>query len=140
MYPSSLKDREWAVISAAIPPGIKSGRPRKWSARVMLDAIFYVEKTGCQWRQLPSDFPPWKRVYNTYWRWRERGIWDRVLTVLREELRVKQGRNAQPSVAIVDSQSVKTVAKAGNAATTRARRPRVASGTSRSIRKGSCSQ
>ena len=97
----------------------------------MLDAIFYIEKTGCQWRQLPTDFPPWKRVYNTYWRWRERGVWPILVTALRENLRRRAGRQATPSVAIVDSQSVKTTGKGGSAVSMPARKSRAASGTLR---------
>src|SRR5690242_11408842 len=114
MCASDLTDKQWEVVSKLIPSGIKSGRPRKWSVRVMLNAIFYLEKTGCQWRQLPKDFPPWKRVYNTYWRWRERGVWQILVTGLREDLRLSAGRRKTPSVAIIDSQSVKTTGKGGN--------------------------
>lgn len=131
MYASDLTDKEWEVVSKLMPVGIKSGRPRKWSVRIMLNAIFYVEKTGCQWRQLPKDFPPWKGVYNTYWRWRERGVWQMLVTALREDLRVRAARPPTPSVAIIDSQSVKTSSKGGNADSTRARRSKAASGTSR---------
>jgi len=121
-YPSDLTDAQWKVIEAAMPPGIKSGRPRLRPARQMLNAILYVQKTGCQWRQLPHDFPPWKQVYNTFWRWRQRGVWDKLLAALRGQLRQARGRNAQPSVAIIDSQSVKTVSKGGSAAGMRAKR------------------
>jgi transposase len=131
MYASDLTDKEWEVVSKLIPAGIKSGRPRKWSVRVMLNAIFYLEKTGCQWRQLPKDFPPWKRVYNTYWRWRERGVWQILVTALREDLRLSAGRRKTPSVAIIDSQSVKTTGKGGNEVLMRARRSKAASGTLR---------
>lgn len=131
MYASDLTDAQWEIVAKLMPVGIKSGRPRKWGVRVMLDAIFYVEKTGCQWRQLPKDFPPWKRVYNTYWRWRERGVWQTLVTALREDLRVRAGRQATPSVAIIDSQSVKTASKGGNVDSTRARKSRAASDTSR---------
>lgn len=131
MYAGDLTDAQWEIVAKLMPVGIKSGQPRKWKVRVMLDAIFYVEKTGCQWRQLPKDFPPWKRVYNTYWRWRERGVWQTLVKALREDLRVRAGRQATPSVAIIDSQSVKTASKGGNVDSTRVRKSRAASDTSR---------
>jgi transposase len=97
--------------------------------------LFYVVKTGCQWRQLPVDFPPWQTVYQQFRTWRMRGTWERVNQGLREQGRQARGRKALPSVAIVDSQSAKTALKGGGAVTMRARRSKGASGTSRSIRK-----
>jgi transposase len=135
MYPSDLSDEAWRVIEVAMPRGKKSGRPRQRSVRQMMNAIFYVEKTGCQWRQLPLDFPPWKQVYNTYWRWRKRGVWLAVLTTLREQHRVRQGRTPRPSVAIIDSQSVKTTAHGNSVATMQGKRSKAANGTSPSIHK-----
>ena len=87
------------------------GRPRQYALRRVVDAILYVVKTGCQWRQLPSDFPPWKSVHEDFRRWRRLGTWQRVVTSLREEARRNAGRSSQPTVAIIDSQSVKTVLK-----------------------------
>jgi transposase len=101
----------------------------------VVDALLYVVKTGCQWRQLPTDFPPWLSVHQQFRAWRDDGTWERVTKALREQSRKAQGRNAAPSVAIVDSQSAKTALKGGGAATTRAKRSKGASGTSRSIRK-----
>ena len=106
MYPSDLSDAEWKKVEGLMPKGKKAGRPRRHSMRVMLNAIFYVQKTGCQWRQMPSNFPPWKSVYNTYWRWRERGVWKDLTHALRQELRIKLGRNEQPSVAIIPNPAV----------------------------------
>jgi putative transposase len=88
----------------------------------MLDAVLYVDKTGCQWRQLPREYPPWKTVYTTFRRWRLNGTWHRVHAVLREAVRRQVGKQAQPSVVIVDSQSVKTAQKGGAAVTTPRRR------------------
>ena len=135
-YPSDLSDQEWEIVKAQIPAAKKAGRPRKWSMRTMFNALFYVQKTGCQWRQLPVDFPPWKTVYNTYWRWRTAGLWQQLVKGLREQVRSRLGRTKTPSVAIIDSQSVKTTQKGGNEATTRARRSKAASGTSPLIRRG----
>ena len=107
------------------------GRPRKYERRRVVDAMLYVVKTGCQWRQLPSNFPPWKTVHEQFRTWRDSGVWERVGTALREQSRKASGRNLTPTVAIVDSQTAKTALKGGSADTTRARRSRAASGTSR---------
>jgi len=114
------------------------GRPRKYALRRVADALFYAVKTGCQWRQLPVDFPPWQTVYQQFRTWRMRGTWERVNTALREQGRQARGRNTMPSVAIVDSQSAKTALKGGGAVTMRARKSKGASGTLRSIRKAIC--
>ena len=79
----------------------------------MINAIFHVQATGCQWHALPKDYPPCKQVCNTFARWRQRGVWDVLLALLRQQVRAKAGRRARPSAAIIDSQSVKTVSKGG---------------------------
>jgi transposase len=144
MYPSDLSDVQWARLEPLLQMPRRGrhagGRPRKYPLRRVVDAVLYVVKTGCQWRQLPTDFPPWKSVHEDFRRWCRVGLWQRVVKALREEARKALGRHAEPSVAIIDSQSVKTALKGGGAATTRARKPRAANGTSRSTRKGSCSR
>jgi len=109
----------------------KGGRPRKYELRRMVDAMLYLVKTGCQWRQMPVDFPPWQSVYQQFRIWRDSGIWDRIGKTLRERERKAKGRNVMPSVAIIDSQSAKTALKGGGAVTTRAKRSRAANATSR---------
>jgi len=109
----------------------RGGRPRKYDQRRVVDAQLYVVKMGCQWRQLPGDFPPWKTVHEHFRVWRDRGVWERVSQSLREQGRKAGERNITPSVAIIDSQSAKTVLKGGGAVMTRARKSRVASGISR---------
>ena len=135
MYPSDLTDAQWSKLEPLLkePRGDRhaGGRPRKHKLRRIVDALLYVVKTGCQWRQLPTDFPPWKSVHEQFRAWRASGVWERVGQTLREQGRKAQGRNATPSVAIVDSQSAKTALKGGGAVMTRARRSRGASGTSR---------
>jgi transposase len=107
------------------------GRPREHELRRVVDALLYVVKTGCQWRQLPSNFPPWKTVHEQFRIWRDNGVWERIGTALREQGRKAKGRNATPTVAILDSQSAKTALKGGSAATTQARKSKGANGTSR---------
>lgn len=142
MYPSDLTDAQWERLKPLLHQerGRRhaGGRPRKHELRRVVDALLYVVKTGCQWRQLPSNFPPWKAVHEQFRRWRDAGLWQRAGRVLREQGRRTAGRNAAPTVAIIDSQSAKTTGKGGLAATTRARRSKAASGTSPSTRKATC--
>ena len=126
-YPSDLTDAQWALIEDLIPPAKPGGRPRKMSMREVMNGILYVLRSGCAWRMLPHDFPKWNIVYHYLWRFRREGIWRDIHDLLRDELRVQEGREASPSAAIIDSQSVKTTEKKGFAAMTRARRSKVAS-------------
>ena len=134
MYPSDLTDVQWSKLEPLLHPARgerhAGGRPRKYPLRRVVDAMLYVVKTGCQWRQLPTDFPPWKSVHEQFRAWRDSGVWEQAGKALREQGRKAQGRNATPSVAIVDSQSAKTALKGGGAVMTRARKSRGASGTS----------
>ena len=134
MYPSDLTDRQWSRLLPLLnePRGERhaGGRPPKYEQRRVVDALLYVVKTGCQWRQLPNDFPPWKSVHEHFRAWRDSGVWERIGQTLREQGRKAGGRNATPTVAIIDSQSAKTALKGGGAVTTRGRKSRGASGTS----------
>ncbi len=112
-YPTDLTDGEWALLAPHLPPASPRGRPRVHSYRVILNAIFYLVRGGCAWRLLPRDLPPWQTVYHYFRQWRDDGTWAQLNTVLREQLRVRQGRAAQPSAGIVDSQSVKTTGVGG---------------------------
>jgi transposase len=85
----------------------------KWSMHKILNAVFYVVRTGCQWRLLPHDFPPWSTVHHYFRLWRLDGTWEKINAVLREKIRVRAGRNPQPSAGILDTQSVKTTNVAG---------------------------
>lgn len=112
-YPSDLTDREWRILEPLLPLPARRGRPRKYALRAILNAIFYVLRTGCQWRALPHDMPPWATAYH-YWRvWRKTGLWEQLNTRLREHVRVALGRDAQPNAGIIDSQSVKTTSVGG---------------------------
>jgi putative transposase len=112
-YPTDLSDVEWSCLEPYLPSPKTTGRPRLHHTREILDAIFYVLKSGCPWRLLPHDFPPWKTVHHYFRTWRIDGTWERLNAALRERLRVRVGRNAQPSAGIVDSQSVKTTGVGG---------------------------
>jgi putative transposase len=107
-YPSDLSDAEFAVLAPHLPTPAACGRPWKHPLREILDGIFYVIRTGCQWRCLPHEYPPWHTVYWWFARWRRDGTWDRLNTALRQRVRMAVGRNPQPSAGIIDSQSVKT--------------------------------
>lgn len=128
-YPSDLTDQEWALLEPLLPPAQPAGRPRTTDLREVLNALFYLDRTGCQWRALPKDFPPWPTVWTYFRQWRIDGTWPRIHTALREQVRVKSGREPTPSAAIIDSQSVKTSQKGGSAAMTVARRSKAASAT-----------
>lgn len=121
-YPTDLSDAEWEVLGPLVPEAKFGGRPRAHDARELLDAIFYVLRSGCAWRLLPHDFPPWQTAYHYFRLWRLDGTWERMHDALRERVRVRSGREATPSAAIIDSQSVKTTEKGGSAATTAERR------------------
>lgn len=113
-YPSDLSGKEWALLKPHIPDSLTNrGRKRVHPYREILNAIFYLLRSGCAWRMLPHEFPPWKTVYHYFRLWRLEGIWERINAALRTELRVANGREPEPSAAIIDSQSVKTTETPG---------------------------
>lgn len=141
-YPSDLTDAEWALVAPLIPPARRGGRPRDVDVREVLNAIFYVLSTGCQWKALPKDLPPKSTAHYYFMLW----DWDRTLERIHHALyvaaREQAGREASPTAAIIDSQSAKAAQKGAlrltRKAMTRARRSPGASVTSSSIRSASC--
>src|SRR5438105_6975598 len=107
-YASDLNDEEWAILEPLIPAAKPGGRPRRINMREVLNGIFYLLKTGCQWRMLPKDFPKWKTVNDYFAKWRKDGTWQHLNDGLREQVRTAAGRHKTPSAGSIDSQSVKT--------------------------------
>src|SRR4051812_29623535 len=133
-YPSDLSERQWAQVCRFIPAPKPGGRPAKYERREVVNALLYVNRTGCQWRALPHDFPPRDSVYWYFRTWKKDGTLDRLHEELRGDLRVAEGHQRQPSAAVIDSQSVKTTEKGGRRATTAVRGSSAASGTCSSTR------
>lgn len=121
-YPTDLTDQEWQILEPLVPPIESGGRPAKHTRREIVNAILYVLRTGCQWRMLPHDLPPWRTTYIYFRNWRLDGTWQRIHDALRRQLREAEGRHPEASAAILDSQSVKTTEKGGLGATTQARK------------------
>ena len=141
-YPSDLTDAEWALVEPMIPPAKRGGRPRDVNLREVLNAILYVLATGCQWPALPKDLPPKSTAHYYFMLWDWDGTLERIHHMLYVATREREGREASPTAAIIDSQSARAAQKGASRstrrATMRARRSRAASGTSSSTRSASC--
>lgn len=112
-YPSDLTDKQWQIIQPLIPKAKPGGRERTTDTREVLNAVFYVLKSGCDWRMLPHDFPKWQTVYDYFSDWKTDGTWKKIHDKLRDKVRLKAGKKKQPTAGIIDSQSVKTAEKGG---------------------------
>ena len=107
-YASDVTDAEWALIAPHMPAAKPLGRPREIELRAVLDAILYIARTGCQWRMLPKDFPPFTTVQGYFYDWRDDGLFEKINFALLLQAREAAGREASPSAGVIDSQSVKT--------------------------------
>lgn len=115
-YPSDLSDAQWALIEPLLPLARKGGAPRRIARREIVNALMYKVRTGCAWRMLPHDLPFWKTVYGYFADWTVSGLLDRIHQTLHEAVRGQAGRDPDPSLAIIDSQSVRTTQQGGLAA------------------------
>ena len=106
-YSSDVTNRQWQLLRQLLPQRSRLGR-RPLDRRRIIDAILYVVRTGCQWRMLPRDFPNWSTVYGIFWKWRNNGTWQKIHDALRAKTRRAAGKKSTPTVAIIDSQSVRT--------------------------------
>jgi transposase len=121
-YPSDLRAAEWTILEPLVPAVKPGGRPARHSRREIVNAILYVVRGGNQWRAMPHDLPPWQTAFYYFRIWRNDGTWEQIHRAIREQARRRAGREATPSAAILDSQSVKTSQRGARAATTRTSR------------------
>jgi len=122
VYPSDVSDGEWSVLREYFLFKRRGPKVRETEVRKKLNGILYILRSGCQWRMLPKEYGSWSRLYAQYQRWKASGLLAQIHDALRRRVREKAGKKPEPSVAIIDSQSVKTVQKGGNMVSTTGRR------------------
>jgi putative transposase len=132
-YPTDLSDKEWNLIQHLVPDAKPGGRPEASPKREILNAIVYLLRSGCSWRMLPHDLPPWRLVYHYFRQWRQDGPWQLMHDLLRGDVRAASGKQRQPSAGVIASQLVKTTEKGGSVAMMPGSRSRAASAISSSI-------
>ena len=113
-YPTDLTDEQWAVLEPLLQRADGPGRPTELDLRTVVNALLYKNRTGCQWRMLPSDFPPHSSVRYYFDKWRHDETWQRINDRLRQNVRQQLGRESEPSIVVIDSQSVKTTEAGGD--------------------------
>jgi putative transposase len=111
-YPSDVSDKEWEILKPLLPEPNEGGN-RKYELREIVNGVYYILRTGSAWRYVPNDLPNWQSVYHYFRIWQKTGVWQKAHDEVRKKLRIKLGREAEPSAAILDSQSVKTREKGG---------------------------
>ncbi len=121
-YPSDLTDAEWQVLAPLIPGPAKLGRPPRYEKRAVLNAIFYVVRSGCSWRMLPGEMPPWRIVYYYFMRWRQDGQWIKMHDALRDALRIRSGEKKPPGLRYSTRRVLNVLTTEAGAAMMRARR------------------
>jgi transposase len=113
IFPARLTDEVWSILEPLVPANKAGGRPPKYSRRAIVDAIFYVVRQGCTWRALPADLPHWNTVFWYFDCWQQDGTWDKIEDALRRAVRLTQGREAEPSAGVADSQTVRGTEQPG---------------------------
>lgn len=106
-YPSDLTEHQWELIKDLIPPARPGGRPRTTEVKLIVNAVFYLTRTGCAWRYLPKEYPPWKTVYDYFSAWKRAGLWQQIHITIAKQVRIAAGRSEEPSTLIIDAQSVR---------------------------------
>jgi putative transposase len=121
-YPSDLRDEEWTLLDPLIPRARKAGRPEKYPKRAILNAIFYLVRSGCAWRMLPSDLPPWKLVWHYFAHWKKQGVWAQLNDALRDAVRLQAGKKKPRPLRSSTRRACAQLSRAGFVATMLARR------------------